>query len=415
LVLENDPANMQAAEIITRLKRQPASGFRAVLYIGLSVLIAGLLFFTALYQSDEPLALPSQSLLEQTEAVLMAAHGPRGAVIWRIAYSQSSQKNTIERNYQLAIINPLQKEITKLEAMASGISFMDSYWGHDIVQMAGKFYWFGRNRFEARDIYSGAIVENQEILQARFPELSEGIGQISHSLNWLQLTTRSGKVYHYHPELNRLYSAEEKRQIKYGHREYFGYLSTYEWHVTASADNRPDELLLLRKRQSPFGVNRFSTAPFRVHPYARTGRVNYELAGTEICRFDTETMFSPREIYADSNFIVLAYNTEIGANASTVYACAEAKTCKIKWLKKVAPTDRVPPLSILKANASRSDLQASFCNGKLLIYNPRYNMPESAEEVLAIALIDVESGKTEWSQLINPEEFFKMKHQKPSG
>ncbi|NJL12009.1 MAG: hypothetical protein HC913_02705 [Microscillaceae bacterium] len=363
--LQLEPGNTRAAQVITRLQNDrpfqknmgpgqtttaaQKNGARVLLVLVVLVFFAGYGLFSSLsVPGDKPSK--SVALLTQEASVFVLAKvatGTRGSVFWIISETDEVGNGKSIKVLQLDIYEASTRKKRKTLRLATSEDPFYSYWRNPtwFKQAGEKWMVFlpDASNFQARDIYSGEVVENKDILRDRFEVLRAGLGEIkSTRFPWLELTTREGRQFMYQPAEGLLLEGDLQAQIfkrrdKPTETEKTWYLHKEGeklQHVAYGETPSTMRIMMPKMSNTPYQyrwVEEMSALPAEIKsriksPWEKTvSEASFE---AEIPR-----LFSPQVLLANDEYLVLWGKTEIGAEAQSKLLVLSKSTQKLRWQK----------------------------------------------------------------------------------
>jgi hypothetical protein len=273
-------------------------------------------------------AIPSNSNINSFYAPI----GKKGAVVWLVTYTQKSTSKGFSRDYTLQINDFESGKNLQTLTLAKDIDFMERV-GSNFKQYGDKMYSFDEKtaQIEARDIYTGKVVENNETLSQSFPELSKGIGSVKQTAGWFEIITKDGQKYWYAPTINFLASDAQKDAAT---RNRSDQTKVYDVFFTDDTANR--KVYIVSRQVSPFNLNYDNYSHSQESKEAnilarleRTQRFGNQLVG----KITDRTFTNAKLLYSAQDYILIWHESEVSPNAKPLLTCISPQG-KILWFSE---------------------------------------------------------------------------------
>ena len=416
LCLEIDPSNQHCYQLISQLKQEQGNTNssknelsnqqnakvklgKIVVIISLAIMtFSGIMVFF-LFKHSQDIEAKRKTFLKRVETFMSsknlrvsstgAAVGTKGSVFWVISYDQKRVDGSFLRDYMLEIVNPENGKIIKSLIIKKDLKITSSYWNNPVF-LKDKFYWFDNKEkdFEARDIFTGEVVENKDLLSKKFPELKIGVGEIkSFSGGWMELLTRNGEKFHYYPDSNLLLTDEEKKD--YNNTDKEKWTMSYIWYISDRSETQK-RLFLFKKPENPKRIFMYN------YPYNHTINTKdinspnqRNWYGELIQEVMNKTFLNGVILYEDEKLCLVRHDSEIGDKGKVLYTCVDAGG-NILW-ENAEPDSKVL-MGLRQENIATFKSQA-YKN--ILVVSLNYLQVNNMSYPFACGL-DLKSGKILW-------------------
>ncbi|NJO02640.1 MAG: hypothetical protein HC880_13995 [Bacteroidia bacterium] len=369
-------------------KRSLLSNFVSVLIIlVISIFMGGSYHFFQTLASRPGLEASVAQSSEQITA-LYSAHGSRGAICWVSSFKREMVNGRLVRSDRASIINPYNGQILGKVLLTDQQDFTYALW--DNVKVIGdRIYAYDNTLldFEARDIYTGQLVENREILSNRFSELRSGIGAVEESGNWFKITTREGKKFLYNPENSSLITEEQKilSQEDLLHKQ--DWIDTYQWYQNQHEHRK--QFYLFKKKSSPYQHSSEFYIPTLYRDNLDFGLNNLYWYGDKVGSSGDQIFLNGIMLYGDQELCLIQHDSEIGPDAYPILSCVSAHG-KVLWEKKVS--DTFP----LGAQLSELGLNPEITRSSGYIMLSNHWRKINDQDFLFGCAIDLKTGDVRW-------------------
>lgn len=314
----------------------------------------------------------------------VAAINEDGAVFWSFEYEQRHETNRLVRDFFVRIINPKNGKEVKKIYFEKAAKITNYYW-RNVELINGLFYNYNSQNktFEARDIQSGEVKLNPEILAQKHPELKIGIGEVNKSQDIYKLTLKNADVYWFSPYDNtvvddKVYQQQKREQYK--QRE-----TIYQWHHAEEGQKK--RFYLFRKEERKRVRSQWQRRHGRkINPERG---FNYRLLGQLISSAESPWFINAEILYGDENICVIWHQDEIGANASNIISAID-KNGKLIWQNQ--DNSKYLLKYLQKSEVDRAESIRS--NEELVVHFP-YLRIEDKNYRIAVG-INLKNGKILW-------------------
>lgn len=248
----------------------------------------------------------------------------KGIVVWQLEASRHHEK-PYYRNTKLTIAEAATGKVLQQIDLPAREGVEGNRLWSVVYETKGEFYDTFHGGFIARDILTGKLTCNFEVLASRFKELAEGIGKARRDKNWLKLTTKQGADFWYNLKKGKLV---KQKQYNNQHRTK---VWQHQWTKLANPDNRNQSKVLLtqylgRKRnQHAYTKSLRNTSSRSLNAQLRRG---YLKLVTPIKK--ANYFLKPEMIYGDSLLALFRYKTEVGKAGAYRIACVD-KAGNVLW------------------------------------------------------------------------------------
>ena len=246
--------------------------------------------------------------------------------------------------------------------------------------------------FEARNMETGGIILNTELLARKYPALSVESGTRIAKIKQFQgkgieIITQKGDQFYYLFVNQKLYSMAEKKQLERNFEDKSGYVEQYLWY-TQSKETVKKTYFMAKTLENPFWIDINATE--NILPTAENLlSINEGKNTNEFQKFPTttKTFLEGNLVYGDKEYAIIAHKTHIGAPHHTLYTCIEAQTGKVVWEK----SPEINPLLSIGDEISASngwELDKKSRYGDLVLFYVNKPTP-------SLVIINLKTGATQ--------------------
>ncbi|GAB4399664.1 MAG: hypothetical protein OHK0053_20190 [Microscillaceae bacterium] len=448
--LQLEPGNTRAAQVITRLQNTRPSqkgtgnarkkadskknGPLILLMLTVMVFFVGFGLFNRLLVQHNNRHQGAIPLFQDAHTFVLAkvATGSRGSVFWIISETDEVSNAKSIKVLQLDIYEASSRKKRKTLRLATSEDPYYSYWRNPtwFKQAGEKWMVFlpDASNFQARDLYSGEVVENKDILRDRFEALRAGLGEIkSTRFPWLELTTREGRQFMYQPAEGLLLEGDWQAQIFKRSEKPSETEKTWFLHkegeklqqIAYGEAPSASRIMMPNISNTPYQcrwVEEMSALPAEIKaqiksPWEKTvSEASFEIT--------IPPLFSPQVLMANDEYLVLWGKTEIGAEAQSKLLVLSKSTQKLQWQKNQEQMQASRLLSAMAGEISLGyhDWTIDCQGNQLLIFVHNLKSKKISESALNrlnqqypqyrelpyAAEIDLKNGKILWEHAALP-------------
>jgi hypothetical protein len=300
------------------------------------------------------------------------------AVTWMFTYEDYDDSH---HNHQIQILEAQSgKLITKFPLDASV---------QDFSYINGKFYYQfpSKKDFEARDAFTGELVDNKKILTSHFKQLAQGIGDIRISNENIELTRKDGAKFSYRLEYDLLLSSQEADDLSYFNKSGNRWIYKYNWVRLKNTKNSAENQFYLYKTLEKPDYKRFNP-----DSYSHFGLPENTQFSTRI-GFKSPTFLDATPLYADSTFFLVKHKSEISEEAKLRLTAMSDKGT-VLWELKEEESPKSMIWLFLSKNNYKYFIQRQ---SNELLLSSAYVYTKDRKDSFALTMtFDAQSGKLLW-------------------